>query len=54
MHLRTRTQVIRVFGKFPALRRIIAALTACALPMLSAFSVLIIFISLCKSRESEG
>ncbi len=43
----TRAQVIRVFGKFPALRRIIAALTFCALPMLAAFSVLVIIISLC-------
>jgi hypothetical protein len=46
--------VIRVFGKFPALRRIVAALTACALPMLAAFSVLVIFISLCEPRARRG
>jgi hypothetical protein len=39
--------VVRVFGKFPALRRMIAALTACVVPMLSAFAILVIFISLC-------
>ncbi len=41
-------QVVRVFGKFPALRRMIAALTACVVPMLSAFAILIIFISMCE------
>jgi hypothetical protein len=43
-----RPQVVRVFGKFPALRRMIAALTACVVPMLSAFAILVIFISLCE------
>ena len=39
--------MVRVFGKFPALRRMIAALTACVMPMLSAFAILLIFISIC-------
>jgi hypothetical protein len=44
-------QVVRVFGKFPSLRRIITALTSCVIPMIGAFSVLIIFICLCKDSS---
>ncbi len=43
----SRVQVVRVFGKFPALRRMVAALTACVVPMLSAFSILVIIIAIC-------
>ena len=40
--------IVRIFGKFPALRRIIMSLTACTTPMIGAFSILIIFQCLCK------
>ena len=42
------SQIVRIFGKFPALRRIIMSLTACTTPMIGAFSILVIFQCLCK------
>ena len=41
--------MVRAFGKFRGLRRIIMSLTACAVPMASAMSLLVIFISLCET-----
>ena len=40
-------QIVRIFGKFPGLRRIILSLTACTTPMIGAFSILVIFQCLC-------
>ena len=44
-----RGQVIRIFGKFPFLKKIIMALTACVKPIVGCFCVLFIFMSLCES-----
>ena len=42
-------RVIRVFGRFETLNHIVRALTTAIQPVLNAFSILLIFVFMCKS-----
>ncbi len=42
-------RVVRIFGKFKSLRKIVAALTLSIAPMTAAFFVLFILASLCPA-----
>jgi hypothetical protein len=43
-------RVIRVFGRFETLNHIVRALTTAITPVLNAFSILLIFVFMCKSN----
>ena len=47
-------QIVRILGKLPSLRKLITALIVCILPVLSAFVILAIFVSICELQETRA
>jgi hypothetical protein len=46
-------RVLRLFGRFRALRKILAALSASIIPMFNAFFIMLIVSMICKSDGLE-
>ena len=45
---------MRLFGKVPSLRVLVAALASCIVPALSVFAILVIFIAICDPPASAA